>query len=171
MPTPAVSEPSSISEAIMTEAKKQEGSTRRLISSGSVFEARIGYSRAVRDGDWIFVSGTAGFDYDTSAISDDAAMQRCRQSRYSRRWNVCWAKLAPDGRFGTCAHLGFGTALLGACDRNRQQVFAGRSTRCHRLGERDGRSADESRDRSDGASPIGGLTLMRKTGEVRWLRP
>ena len=59
----------------MTEAKKQEGSTRQLISSGSAFEARIGYSRAVRDGDWIFVSGTAGFDYDTGAISDDAAMQ------------------------------------------------------------------------------------------------
>ncbi len=37
--------------------------TRRLISSGSTFEAQIGYSRAVVDGEWIFVSGTTGFDY------------------------------------------------------------------------------------------------------------
>ena len=44
---------------------------RRLISSGSPFEADIGYSRAVVDGDWIFVSGTTGFDYDTMTISAD----------------------------------------------------------------------------------------------------
>jgi enamine deaminase RidA (YjgF/YER057c/UK114 family) len=48
---------------------------RRLISSGSRFEADIGYSRAVVDGDWIFVSGTTGFDYATMAISDDVAEQ------------------------------------------------------------------------------------------------
>ena len=36
---------------------------RKLISSGSKFEADIGYSRAVVDGDWCFVSGTTGFDY------------------------------------------------------------------------------------------------------------
>jgi len=49
--------------------------TRRLISSGSVFEAQIGYSRAVVDGDWIFVSGTTGFDYATMRISEDVAEQ------------------------------------------------------------------------------------------------
>lgn len=43
--------------------------TRKLISSGSTFEAQIGYSRAVVDGDWIFVSGTTGFDYTTMTIS------------------------------------------------------------------------------------------------------
>lgn len=43
---------------------------RRLISSGSEFEAEIGYSRAVIQGDWIFVSGTTGFDYATMTISD-----------------------------------------------------------------------------------------------------
>jgi enamine deaminase RidA (YjgF/YER057c/UK114 family) len=48
---------------------------RRLISSGSPFEAHIGYSRAVVDGDWIFVSGTTGFDYATMTISDDVAEQ------------------------------------------------------------------------------------------------
>lgn len=43
--------------------------TRRLISSGSTFEADIGYSRAVVDGNWIFVSGTTGFDYATMSIA------------------------------------------------------------------------------------------------------
>jgi enamine deaminase RidA (YjgF/YER057c/UK114 family) len=42
-----------------------------LISSGSQFEHDIGYSRAVVDGDWIFVSGTTGFDYATMTISDN----------------------------------------------------------------------------------------------------
>jgi enamine deaminase RidA (YjgF/YER057c/UK114 family) len=48
---------------------------RRLISSGSSFERDIGYSRAVVDGDWIFVSGTTGFDYATMTISPDVAAQ------------------------------------------------------------------------------------------------
>lgn len=48
---------------------------RRLISSGSTFEAQIGYSRAVVDGDWIFVSGTTGFDYATMSISSDLLEQ------------------------------------------------------------------------------------------------
>ena len=53
--------------------------TRRLISSGSEFEAKIGYSRAVVDGEWIFVSGTTGFNYATMKIEDDVAAQ-CRQA-------------------------------------------------------------------------------------------
>jgi enamine deaminase RidA (YjgF/YER057c/UK114 family) len=48
---------------------------RRLISSGSSFERDIGYSRAVALGDWVFVSGTTGFDYGTMTISDDIAAQ------------------------------------------------------------------------------------------------
>ncbi len=48
---------------------------RKLISSGSTFEASIGYSRAVVDGDWMFVSGTTGFDYATMKISDDVSEQ------------------------------------------------------------------------------------------------
>ena len=51
---------------------------RRLISSGSTFEAEIGYSRAVVDGDWVFVSGTTGFDYAAMTIVDDVAGQ-CEQ--------------------------------------------------------------------------------------------
>ena len=53
--------------------------TRRLISSGSSFEADIGYSRAVIDGDWLFVSGTTGFDYATMTIADDVVAQ-CEQA-------------------------------------------------------------------------------------------
>jgi len=48
---------------------------RKLISSGSTFEQQIGYSRAVIDGDWIFVSGTTGFDYAAMTISDDIVVQ------------------------------------------------------------------------------------------------
>ena len=48
---------------------------RRLISSGSSFEQEIGYSRAVVDDEWVFVSGTTGFDYSTMTISDDLAEQ------------------------------------------------------------------------------------------------
>lgn len=52
---------------------------RRLISSGSKFEADIGYSRAVVDGEWVFVSGTTGFNYSTMTIEDDVVAQ-CAQA-------------------------------------------------------------------------------------------
>jgi enamine deaminase RidA (YjgF/YER057c/UK114 family) len=48
---------------------------RRLISSGSPFEAAAGYSRAVVDGEWVFVAGTTGFDYVRMTIADDPAEQ------------------------------------------------------------------------------------------------
>ena len=48
---------------------------RTLISSGSTFESQIGYSRAVLAGDWVFVSGTTGFDYTTMTISSDIVEQ------------------------------------------------------------------------------------------------
>jgi len=48
---------------------------RSLISSGSPLERDIGYSRAVVDGEWVFVSGTTGFDYRTMTISDDVVEQ------------------------------------------------------------------------------------------------
>ena len=43
---------------------------RTLISSGSTFEKKVGYSRAVVQGDWCFVSGTTGYDYSTMQIPD-----------------------------------------------------------------------------------------------------
>ncbi len=48
---------------------------RWLISSGSPFEAAAGYSRAVVDGEWVFVAGTTGFDYALMTIADDPAEQ------------------------------------------------------------------------------------------------
>lgn len=49
--------------------------TRRLISSGSTFEREIGFSRAVVDGEWVFVSGTTGFNYESMTISGDIVEQ------------------------------------------------------------------------------------------------
>ncbi|MDD5028796.1 MAG: RidA family protein [Rhodoferax sp.] len=49
--------------------------TRKLISSGSTYEEQIGYSRAVVAGDWVFVSGTTGFDYSSMSISDSLVQQ------------------------------------------------------------------------------------------------
>ncbi|MBL8726816.1 MAG: RidA family protein [Planctomycetes bacterium] len=52
---------------------------RRHIGSGSPFEAEIGYSRAVVDGDWIFVAGTTGYDYATMQLAVGVEAQ-CRQA-------------------------------------------------------------------------------------------
>lgn len=51
--------------------------TRQLISSGSPFEAVVGYSRAVVQGDWCFVAGTTGYDYATMTMPEDV----CDQAR------------------------------------------------------------------------------------------
>lgn len=57
---------------------------RWTIQTGSKFEELAGYSRAVVDGDWVFVSGTAGFDAATGAFPDDPAEQaRCALSQIS----------------------------------------------------------------------------------------
>jgi enamine deaminase RidA (YjgF/YER057c/UK114 family) len=55
---------------------------RRLISSGSSFERDIGYSRAVVDGDWVFVAGTTGFDYRAMTVPEDllAQAEQCVQN-------------------------------------------------------------------------------------------
>ena len=51
---------------------------RTLISSGSEFETRIGYSRAVAQDGWVFVSGTTGFDYDRMTIAE-GVVEQCEQ--------------------------------------------------------------------------------------------
>jgi enamine deaminase RidA (YjgF/YER057c/UK114 family) len=52
--------------------------TRQRISSGSSFEAMAGYSRAVVDGDTVYVAGTTGFDYASMRIDEDPVAQ-CHQ--------------------------------------------------------------------------------------------
>ena len=47
----------------------------KRISSGSPFEQKIGYSRALVDGDMVYVSGTTGYDYATMSMPEDAASQ------------------------------------------------------------------------------------------------
>ncbi len=68
--------------------------SRRLIGSGSRFEEEIGYSRAVVDGEWVFVSGTTGFDYATMTIADDVVEQTAQTLR-----NVGAALAAADATF------------------------------------------------------------------------
>ncbi len=58
---------------------------RRFLSSGSAFEKAVGYSRAVVDGDWLFIAGTTGFDYDKGSISEDPAEQAEQIFRTLRR--------------------------------------------------------------------------------------
>ena len=48
---------------------------RQLISTGSPFETAFGYSRAVIDGGFVFVSGTTGYDYATMTMPEDPAEQ------------------------------------------------------------------------------------------------
>ena len=48
---------------------------RRTISTGSRFETDYAFSRAVVDGDWVFVAGTTGMNYDTGEMSDDVVEQ------------------------------------------------------------------------------------------------
>ena len=43
---------------------------KKWISSGSDFESEMCYSRAVIDDDYIFVSGTTGFDYESMQLAD-----------------------------------------------------------------------------------------------------
>jgi enamine deaminase RidA (YjgF/YER057c/UK114 family) len=49
--------------------------TRKLISTGSPFERTAGYSRALVQGDWCFVSGTTGYDYTTMKMPLDVEIQ------------------------------------------------------------------------------------------------
>jgi enamine deaminase RidA (YjgF/YER057c/UK114 family) len=49
--------------------------TRKLITTGSPFETAYGYSRAVVDGDLVFISGTTGYDYVTMSMPHDVAEQ------------------------------------------------------------------------------------------------
>ena len=66
-----------MTQFLVSEAKQSRSTSemRRLISSGSPFEAEAGYSRAVVDGEWVVVAGTTGFDYAQMTIAEDPAEQ------------------------------------------------------------------------------------------------
>ncbi|MCJ2047960.1 RidA family protein [Methylobacterium sp. J-078] len=70
-------------------------STRRLIGSGSPFEAAYGYSRAVVQDGFVFVAGTTGYDYATMTMPEAAADQA----------EACWRTIA-----GVLAEAGAGLA-------------------------------------------------------------
>jgi len=69
--------------------------TFKSVSTGSAFEKNGTFSRAIYDDEWVFVSGTSGFDYQTMAISDDFSEQ-LRQT-----WKNIEAALTQAG-----SHLG-----------------------------------------------------------------
>ena len=52
---------------------------KKLIATGSPFEERIGYSRAVVTDGWVFVSGTTGYDYATMTMPD-SIQDQCRNT-------------------------------------------------------------------------------------------
>jgi len=54
---------------------KEDQYGRRTVSTGSRYEELAGYSRAVADGEWIFVSGTVGYDFDAGLLSPDPGEQ------------------------------------------------------------------------------------------------
>ena len=56
-------------------------SNRKLISTGSPFEEEFAYSRAVAQGDWCFVSGTTGYDYESMRMPESAATQAANAFR------------------------------------------------------------------------------------------
>jgi enamine deaminase RidA (YjgF/YER057c/UK114 family) len=60
---------------------------RKRISSGSKFEDLLGYSRAVIDGEWVFLSGTTGFDYKAHTIAPDVVDQT-RKMLENMEWGL-----------------------------------------------------------------------------------
>ena len=120
---------------------------RKLVSSGSSFEAEVGYSRAVVDGDWVFVSGTTGFDYATMTMPDDVVAQ-CRQAMRNIESALTQAGAAIDDimrvRYILPRREDFEPCWPVLKEYPRQ-----RQARCDDDPGRPIRSAHEDRDRSD----------------------
>ena len=118
--------------------------TRKLVASGSPFEAEIGYSRAVVDGEWIFVPGTTGFDYRTMTIPTEprhSASRRCATSR--RPWPTrapSWPK--SSGSATSCPMLRISVLLARAAPLARHHPPC-----CHHAGRRADGPTDADRDR------------------------
>ena len=54
--------------------------TRQLVSSGALWEPLVGYSRAVRVGDWISVAGTTAADPGGGAVGGDDIGEQTREA-------------------------------------------------------------------------------------------
>ncbi len=140
--------------------------TRKLISSGSTFEAEIGYSRAVVDGDWVFVSGTTGFDYSTMTIPDGVVAQAEQCMR-----NIVHALEQAGASVRDVVRVTY--VLPNAAEFEQTwpvlaQILRRDSTRRDDdLGEA-GRSTDEDRNRSDGeeaVTPVSGRAREARTSQ------
>jgi len=64
-----------INSELLIKTSTNTSMERKLINSNSFLENEIGYSRAVVQGDWIFVSGTSGFEYSKMTIPEDIVSQ------------------------------------------------------------------------------------------------
>jgi Endoribonuclease L-PSP len=118
---------------------------RQLISSGSPFERDIAYSRAVAQGDWVFVSGTTGFDYATMTIAEDIESQaeQCLKNIESA---LTQAGLCGAGRQPVRALLAGAAPLPGRGAPGQHDDFGAAAGYAH-----------EDRDGSDGAEAAGCL--------------
>ena len=126
--------------------------TRNRISSGSKFEAEIGYSRAIVDGDWIWVSGTTGFNYETMTISEDVAEQ-AEQTLQNIKAALDQAGFSLRGRCARQLHpaegRGFSGLLAGA-----SQVFRRDPPGLDHDHRRPRRPAHEDRNRGHGQKAL-----------------
>jgi len=86
---------------------------RRLISSGSKFEAEIGYSRAVVDGDYVWVSGTTGYEYATMTIDVVRVLTIVpRREDWEPCWPVFRKHLGKARPASTLIHAGLQTDIM-----------------------------------------------------------
>ena len=135
---------------------------RTLISSGSSFEAKIGYSRAVVEGDWIFVSGTTGFDYATMTISDVSRPNRPVPEEHRRRAAPGRLVLADVVRVTYILPNGGDFEPAGRCCRSTSASAPGRDD----VLRRPRRPAHEDRDRGHRVE-AGALTSTRRRPGAR----
>ena len=124
---------------------------RKLISTGSPFEKTAGYSRAVVQGDWCFVSGTTGYDYATMTMPDSVEAQ-------ARNCLATIAQALADGGFAMADVVRAHYYLTDAAFVDRGLPDPRRGFRRYPAGGDDDhlrpqQARDEDRDRSDGAAP------------------
>ena len=131
---------------------------RRLISSGSTFEREIGYSRAVVDGEWVHVSGTTGFDYETPwRTSARRSKRRAARWRTSSASATCFPRATTSSRAGRCCGARSATCAPRPRCRSADSAIRGCGSR-----SRSRRGGHESRHR--------GVRRLRRDGRGGALR-